>query len=312
MMRLDLHAHILPDEYRRCLVRRDGSEPSLPLATRDGLVEMMDRYEIDAAVLSTGPPGAFLGDSHQAREIARCANEALAKGVSADPERFAGLAVLPLPDVEASLEELAFAIDRLGLDGVMLLTNVNGIYLGDPRWDPLFEELNRRGQYVFVHPTTPPYAPLIEEYPVWLYEFPFDTTRALTNLIYSGTLERYPDVRLQFSHLGGAVGSLAHRIESLADREPDRARRAPAGALKYLERQYFDTGLSANAPALAAIAEIAPIEHIVFGTDWPYAVLPDRGEDPAPALSRLPAGQRNAIDCANAAALVPRLVGSMR
>ena len=308
MTRIDLHAHVVPDAYRSLLVARDGTRPFLPSARLEELVAVMERHAIAASVVSTGPPGAFLGDQAQANELARAANEAIAELVRGSRFRFAGLALLPLPDVGAALDELRHALDVLELDGVMLLSNTAGTYLGDPRWEPLYEELDRRAAYVFVHPTLPPAAsPLADEHPVWLYEFPFETTRALAHLIFSGTLERHPGMRLQFAHLGGAAPFLAHRLASLAEREPERAAAAPAGVLEYVRRQYYDTGLSANEPAFAATRAVAPLDHIVFGTDWPYAALP-QGGDPAPGLAFLADEERAAVDGRNAAALVPRLV----
>jgi 6-methylsalicylate decarboxylase len=227
--RIDLHAHVVPDAYRELLVAPDGSRPFAPSASLEELDANMVRYAIDAAAISVGPPGAYLGDQGRANELARAANESLATIVRGDPGRFAGVALLPLPDVDAALSELAYAFDHLDLDGVVLFTNIAGVYLGDSRWEPLYAELDRRGAYTFVHPTMPPYPPpLDEEHPVWLYEFPFDTTRALVHLIYSGTLERYPSIRLQFAHLGGTAPFIASRLGSLADREPERAGAARA------------------------------------------------------------------------------------
>ncbi len=301
-MRIDCHAHVHPPAYREAL----GPMP-LPPTTLEGLQAAMERHEIDAAVLSVGPPGAFLGDAGDSDRIARLANDGIAEITRAQPARFAGLATLPLPDLDASLAELDRGLDELHLDGVMLLSNVAGTYLGDPGLDPLFEALNDRGAYVFIHPGFPPHkAPL--EHPIWLYEFPFETVRATANLIYSGTLERYPKIRLQLSHLGGAAPFLAHRIASLADREPAQATAAPAGALEYLKRLYYDTGLANNAPALAATQVVTGLDHIVFGTDWPYAALPAEGGDPAPGLDMLGAAGRADVESSNAAVLVPRLV----
>jgi predicted TIM-barrel fold metal-dependent hydrolase len=193
----------------------------------------------------------------------------------------------------------------LELDGVALLSNVAGTYPGDAAWDPLFAELDRRAAYVFLHPTMPPAPPAIPSHPVWLYEFPFDTTRAVVNLIYSGTLERCPNLRLQIAHLGGAAPFLAPRIASLVAREPERGEPAPAGAVAYLGRLYYDTGLANNALALDTTLAIADPAQIVFGTDWPYADLPPSG-DPAPGLAHLDDDLRARIDAGNAAALVPR------
>lgn len=301
-MRIDCHAHVHPPAYRAAL----GDLP-LPRTSVEGLRASMDRYEIDAAVISVGPPGGFLGGAADPVHLSRLANDGIAEIVRAHPNRFAGLATLPFPDVNGAIAEIARCYDDLGLDGVMLLSNVAGTYLGDAALDPLFAALAARDAYVFVHPGFPPHA-LPLPHPVWLYEFPFETVRAVTNLIYNGTLERYPQIRFQLSHLGGAVPFLAHRLASLADREPEQAEQAPAGVLAYLARVHYDTGLANNFPALAATREVTTLDHIVFGTDWPYAALPDGGSDPAPELGALGAEDRGAIEFHNAAPLVPRLM----
>jgi predicted TIM-barrel fold metal-dependent hydrolase len=306
-MRIDAHAHVTPQSYIDALPAPGGNLPKPPVVSAEALVEMMERYAIDAAVISTGPPGPFFGDQGRANELARLANEEIAVVVDADRDRFAGLAMLPLPDPEAALAELAHALDGLAFDGVILLTHAGGTYLGDLSWEPLYAELDRRAAYVFLHPTVPANGmPL--SHPVWLYEFPFDTTRALANLIYSGTFERYPNIRWQVAHLGGATTALADRIASLADRMPDQATGAPAGAVEYLSRLYYDTGLANAQLPYRAAAMLTPAEHIVFGSDWPYLALPDEPGDPAPGLAFLDDGERAALDGANIGALVPRLV----
>jgi 6-methylsalicylate decarboxylase len=303
--RIDTHVHVLPDDYRRTLTERAGVPFALPPWSRELLEDLMARHEIDAAVLSLSPPGVFFGDQPLANELARMVNERIAALVASAPERFAGLAFLPLPDVSSALEELEHALDVLGLDGVGLLSNIAGTYHGDPEWDPLWAELERREAYVMLHPTAPPHELPLPQHPIWLYEFPFDTTRAVVNLIYSGTLERSPSVRLQIPHLGGTASFLAHRIASLETREPEKAALAPRGALDALGRLYYDTGLSNNEVALAAVRALAPLEQIVFGTDWPYADLPPDG-DPAPALDVLGPAGRQLVDARNAFTLVPR------
>lgn len=303
-MRLDTHVHLVPDGYRAIVEER--SPLPLPPWSREMTEEFMGRHDIDAAVMSLGPPGIWFGDAGLAAELARMVNEATADLVRAAPHRFAGLAVLPLPDVDASLTELSHALDVLALDGVALLSNLDGIYPGDERLEPVWTELDRRGAYVFLHPAAPMPPPALPHHPIWLYEFPFDTTRALANLIYSGTLERATRLRLQVAHLGGTAPFLAHRIDSLAAREPNKATAAPSGALAALARCWYDTGLSNHASAVAATAAVIPFEQIVFGTDWPYAALPPAG-DPAPELDAL--GEKRALlDSGNAGALVPRLL----
>ncbi len=309
-MRLDAHVHLVPDDYRAIVDARALSPLPLPPWSREMTLEFMDGYGIDAAVMSLAPPGVWFGDAGMAAELARIVNDATASLVRSSPARFAGLAVLPLPDVDAALDELRHALDVLELDGVALLSNVDGIYPGDPRFEPVWTELDRRSAYVFLHPASPPAPAALPEHPVWLYEFPFDTTRALVNLIYSGTLERAGGLRLQVGHLGGTAPFLAHRIASLAAREPERAAAAPSGALEALSRCWYDTGLSNHATAVNATAAVVPLDRIVFGTDWPYAALPESG-DPAPELESL-GEQRPLVDAANAGALVPRLLSLSR
>lgn len=306
MPRIDMHTHVRPDAYVEALPQQlAATNRPIPVEALD---EVMRRYGIDAAVVSAGPPGVFFGDQGQANELAGMLNAELAAIVRSAPQRFAALASLPLPDVDAALHELSHALDVLGLDGVMLVSQVAGTYLGDTALEPLMAELDRRGAYVFVHPTLPPNGQPLPQHPIWLYEFPFETTRAIANLIYGGAFERHSNIRWQFAHLGGTAPFLAHRFASLAEREPDKATSAPAGALAYLARQYYDTGLSNHEVAVEATRQVAPFEHIVFGSDWPYLALPE-GDDIAPGLSYLGAEGRRMLEAEHARVLVPRLFG---
>jgi predicted TIM-barrel fold metal-dependent hydrolase len=307
-VRIDAHVHVLPEAYRALVpVQAERAAAPLPAGTEEELPRAMERYDIDAAVISTGPPGATADDPGLAAELARVANEELARVARADPRRRAALALLPLPDLDAAMAELPHALDALELDGVALFSNVAGTYPGDPAWDDLFDELDRRRAYVFVHPVPPPHATPLP-WPSWMVEFPFDTTRAIVNLVYSGTLERCPNIRFQFGHLGGVAPFLAHRIASLQVRDSELAARAPAGALEYLGRLYYDTGLSNSAVPLASTLAAVTLERVVFGTDWPYATLPEAG-DPAPGLGLTPS-DRARVDGLNACALVPRFAAA--
>lgn len=303
-MRVDAHIHVAPPEYAAAIARSPAGAamPDFDLASAR---EFMGRYEIDAAVISVGPPGVYLGDQQQASDLARIANDRYAEIVGADGERFAALATLPLPDLDAAIAELRHALDVLKLDGVWLPSNAGGTYLGDPALEPLFDELEQRAAYVFVHPSFPPYPLPIARWPVWLIEFPFETTRAIVELLYSGTFDRCPSIRFQFAHLGGTAPFLAERIASLVAREPRFRAAIAEEPARYLERAWYDTGLSNASAGLAAMREIAPPERIVFGTDWPYAALPEGGGDPAPALAVLGAARRG-VDADNIGALVPR------
>ncbi|WP_169542082.1 amidohydrolase family protein [Solirubrobacter soli] len=248
--------HFTPDAYRRELEARSLLDFPLPAWSTERALGFMDVSEIDRAVLSLSPPGVAFGDQGLADELARSVNEATAS--MAGP-RFAGLAVLPLPDVDRALAELEHALDVLALDGVVLLSNLLGRYLGEPAWEPLFDELDARAAYVLVHPAPPPYTPPAVEHPVWVYEFPFETTRAIATLISAGAPERWPRIRLQVAHLGGAIPFLAQRLASLGE-----------NAHAFLRRLYYDTALATHPVALQAAEGYADPAHVVFGSDWPY------------------------------------------
>ncbi len=312
MPRIDVHAHFLPAEYRAALVSVNPALGDLPDCSTDALLAMMTRFDIDAAVVSLSPPGVFHGDRGHARELAMLVNEYAAHLRRAHPDRLATLGVLPLPDVESSLTQVAHCLDKLDLDGFELFTNVSGIYLGERAWDPVLAELNARRAYVIVHPVPPPYQPPLPSHPEWLYEYPFESTRAIVNLIYTGALERFQNIRFHFAHLGGTAPFLAHRIASLSVRKPQLASQAPAGAIRYMRALYVDTAQADNPAALSATLELLPADHIVFGTDWPYAALPGDGRDPSPGLATLDETTRHQIEGVNASALVPRLFASVR
>lgn len=306
MTRIDLHAHVVPSRYRDRLAMKED-EVALVVPGPERLLSDMDRWQIDGCVLSLG--GNVQAGSDDSM-LVRLVNDGLADLVRERPRQLAALASLPLPDVDASLRELEYALDTLGLDGVLLLSNSRGVYLGDRRLDPLFEELNRREAYCFVHPDFPPTQPL--PHPGRWYEFPFDTTRAMVHMALNGAFDRYPAVRMQWAHLGGTVPFLAHRISSQASRMAEVTAGAAAPELMtYFRRQWYDTGLSPYHGLVAAARDLAPIEKIVFGTDWPWFPRPDLGDDPQPELAVV-GPDRQKIDWVNARALVPGFVDRVR
>ena len=204
-MQIDAHMHFTPARYRAEIVDRALPAFPLPAWSAERALAFMDAHSIDKAVLSLSPPGVAFGDQTLGEHLARLVNEATAREVAAHPSRFAGLAVLPLPDVDRAIAELHHALDVLGLAGVVLLSNVLGRYPGDPAFAPLFDELEARGAYVLLHPAAPPYQLPVADHPAWVYEFPFETTRAVASLISAGAGHRWPRIRLQVAHLGGAI-----------------------------------------------------------------------------------------------------------
>jgi predicted TIM-barrel fold metal-dependent hydrolase len=308
-VRIDAHAHLFPPEFIAESDRHGGIPWPAALPDLDACLSVMDRYETDACVLSLPLRIDFAGQLSQSRaaDLARRCNIWFAEAVQQSPTRVAALGCLPLPDVEAALDEAAFCLDELRLDGVIMLSSYDGCYLGHDRFDSLFEELDRRGTYVFVHPTATG-DPLGLPFGPFLTELPFDTTRAVVNLLFSGTMSQHAGIRFQFAHLGGAALYLATRIDEALQRVPELRQHAPRGCL-HLRDAFWDTGLSAGAPPLAAaIAAVGP-ERVVFGTDWPFDTLrPHSGRDPAPGLDCIGA-DRLTVD-ETALSLVPRLARS--
>ncbi|MDA0164359.1 amidohydrolase [Solirubrobacter ginsenosidimutans] len=212
---IDLHQHVIPDFYWQAS-NEDGNAAggiNPPRWSLDSAIAYLDAAEIDVAVPSISTPGVHFGDDAAARTLARRVNEYLAEIRRDRSDRFGGFAALPLPDVEGSLEALAYALDVLNLDGVSLMTNAGGSYLGDTRFDPIFAELQRRAALVFVHPTASP-DPIAHSLglPDALLDYPVDTSRAIAKLHYSNTFARTPDVKYVFSHAGGTVPYLASRF----------------------------------------------------------------------------------------------------
>ncbi len=223
LRRVDVHSHFLPVGYRAAIEaagygRTDGI-PGLPAWDVTRATDTMERLGIDVSVLSISSPGVYFGDLAAAKRLAREVNEDGARLVADYRGRFRQFAVVPLPDVDSSLAEAAYALDVLAADGIALKTNHAGHYLGDSRFDPFFAELDRRAAVVFIHPTSPCCAgveQLAMGYPRPMIEFFFETTRAVMNLILSGTLRRFPNVRFVIPHAGATLPVLIERIAQLA------------------------------------------------------------------------------------------------
>ena len=273
---IDLHHHLLPPPLLKALgdaAVSDIAGRELPEWSPDISLGVMDRVGIDTAVLSVSATGVHFGDDASARRLARDCNE-YGAGITADhPGCFGYFASLPLPDVEGSLDELTHAFDVLRADGLVLQSsNYDGSYLGDPRFDEVMEELDRREALVFVHPAVPVSAAAQSlDIPVFGMEFTFDTTRAAFNLAYTGTLERFPNITWVMAHAGGTVPYLVGRFSLLWMVDHDLAERAPLGASAYMANLYYDTALSANPHVLSSLAELVGWDHVVFGSDFPFA-----------------------------------------
>jgi aminocarboxymuconate-semialdehyde decarboxylase len=211
------------------------------------------------------------GDDAAARSLAREVNEYLA-GIKHDrPDRFGAFGALPLPDVEGSLDQIAYALDVLELDGVSLFTNSDGSYLGDSRFDLVFAELQRRAAVVFVHPTASP-DPIAHTLglPDSLLDYPVDTSRAIAKLHYSNTFARTPDVKYVFVHAGGTIPFVASRFEIVDEMNVIPGAEERGAFADALPRLYWDTASAFSDPVLHMLRSVTGLGNVVFGTDYPY------------------------------------------
>ena len=270
----------------------------------------MDDAGIDLAVVSLSTPGVHTGDSVKARSLSRRCNEFSAELVRWRPDRFGGFACLPLPDVDASLEELSYALDVLRFDGFVLFTNSNGVYLGDAALEPIFEELERRKAIVYVHPNPSPDSVAHSlGLPDNLLDFPTDTNRAVAQMHYTNRFARTPNVRYIFSHAGGSIPYLAARfaiIDEMGFVPGGDVRGAAADMFRHV---YWDTALSASDPVLRMLRDVAGIAQVLFGTDFPYLRrdLAIRAKQQVLHSAELSESEKGAVLGGNASRLLPRL-----
>ncbi|WP_280248160.1 amidohydrolase family protein [Nocardia abscessus] len=305
--RIDVHNHVVPPQWRQWLLDLSLTSGGLhiPEWTVDGALELMEKAQIATAILSASTPGVEpASDKEESRRTAREINEFCAQVVTDHPGRFGFWATVTLPDVDGALQEATYALDELNADGVILFANSKGVYLGDPRFDPLLEELDRRGSVVFVHPAELQASP-VEGIPPFAADFLLDTTRAAINMVVHRTLERYQNLKVILSHAGGIVPYAADRIAaSLTMTHPELAKDTTVAALR---RFYFDTALSGSQFTLPSLLAFAEPDHVLFGSDYPYA--PSR--EALWFTSKLDAYEDldlPAVDRGNAECLLPRLM----
>lgn len=303
-LRIDTHQHIVPPAYAAWLAEQgiNAGGRAIPDWSDAAALDLMDRAGIGSAVLSVSTPGVHLGDDAKARQMARVVNEFAAGVAQRHPRRLGFFATLTLPDVQGAIAEARHAFDQLGADGVVLLANVRGQYLGDAAWEPLMAELNARRAVVFVHPGALPAEPVPGIAP-YVADFLLDTTRAAINLARVGTLERYPDLRIILSHAGGFVPFAAERMaRACSDSGEDTAQ-----GLARLKHFYYDLALSSSPYALPALLAFADPTHITYGSDWPFAPA-ERSLHFAHLLDEYPLTpeQRAAIHRGNAEQLFPK------
>lgn len=286
-MKIDVQHHMIPQVYVEKMASIGITETlgvPFPKWTPEDSLRFMDKMSIQVAILSISMPGVCFRDETFSEDLARLCNEVMAETKQAHPGRFGGFAALPLEYPEASLREIKYALDELNLDGVGVFAQYNGKYLGDEKFNPVMEELNRRKAVLYVHPSEPGPAndPKLG-IPSALIEAPFETTRAVANMMYSQTLEKYPDIRFVLAHGGGAIPFLAWRMSLIQYAQKDKTapilqslydfliRGGPQTGLDSLRKMYVDTALVSGPSALKALKEFPGPSRIVFGSDFPFA-----------------------------------------
>ncbi len=290
-MIIDFHVHHYPRKYLESLQvpdcgvhtyrRQDGRlvaewRGGVALAVPDPVpdaaqrLRIMDELGIDTQVVSIPAPSVYFLSGQQALDLAQEVNDSLAEFPSRYPGRFEALAVLPMTDVDLALKELDRALNDLKMRGVMVLTNIAGEALDDPRFEGFWQRADELGLLVYVHPGPPAAVGLDADYALTLaVSFMGDTTLAVSRLVYSGVLQRYPRIRWVFSHLGGTLPFVIHRLDSYYRQFPENREKISEPPSEFLGRLYYDT-VSTHGPALRCAQESFGISRLVFGSDYPH------------------------------------------
>ena len=290
-MRWDLHTHYYPEAFfrlieevggafsfgtdptGRTIIRYRGSRffgITPPMTDPARRLEDMDRVGIDVEVLSLSTPNVYFAPPERQAEVARLVNDAYADLASRHPTRFKGFASIPMDDPDAALRELERTQGELRMNGVIVLSNINGRALTDPSYRPFFIECDRRRVCVFIHPMIPASAEPFAEYVLGpIIGFPFDTTLAVARLCYAGVFRELPNIRWILGHLGGAVPYLMERMDNgWRDFAECRVNIDELPSV-YLKRLHYDT-VSFSAPSLRLTRELVGADHMVMGSDYPH------------------------------------------
>lgn len=290
---IDVHNHVYPPEYvvaveagpsaYRVTYDAEGNPvlhspgdynilvPSHRLM--DVRAAVLDEAGVDMQVFSFTAPGTLIETAERSVVLSRLVNERFARIQEEYGDRFVALGTLPLNDPAASVQELERAIGELGLKGIALYSNANGVALSDQRFWPLYERADELEVVFFIHPTYPLGVDAMTEYMLMpLVGFVTDTTLAAASLVFSGVVERFPRLRWVLGHLGGTVPYLAERFDRGYEAYPQcrkNIQRPPSAYLK--ERFYYDT-VNFDVSALAFAIQFAGADHLLAGSDYPHQI----------------------------------------
>jgi 6-methylsalicylate decarboxylase len=277
-MIFDVHAHYFPTKYLDALesvgkpdiaesrMQRDAGTTKDHLDARLG---MMDAAGVDYHVLSPAGQLPYFTNELDSVRTARLANDLFAEFVNEKPDRLAAFAVTPLPHVDAALTELARALDDLKMAGAVIGSSVLGKSLADPSFDPFYDELNRRGAVLYVHPSgLGAESPLISPHSMtWVIGAPIEDTVAAFHLIVRGIPSRYPNIKIIVSHIGGGMPILLGRLDFLYRDEVPQTPELPSKAAR---RMWYDTVGHDDPIAIRSGWEAFGPHRLVYGSDYPY------------------------------------------
>lgn len=309
MTRIDTHHHLLPTFYRDALRTAgidDAGGRALPDWSPEASLQTMDALDVATAIVSVSTPGTtFLAAAADAAALARDLNDYCAQLVADRPDRFGFFATVPMPHVAESVEEAVRALDTLHADGLVLLANNAGTYLGQGGQEELWAALDARSAVVFIHPADLP-GPTVPGVLPFAADFLLDTTRAAYLLVRNGIRRDYPNIKFILSHAGGFVPYASHRMAVAIMGDTGRS---VADSLDDFASFYFDTALSSSPAALPTLLAFAKPGHITFGSDWPFAPLAASKLFAADLETYQPldTGTRQAIERGNALNPFPRL-----
>ena len=303
--RIDTHHHLFSPAYVAELAKVNQAPPIVRNWSVARTLDDMDKAGVATSILSVTTPQVSFTDAANARRIARDSNEWVAKLGQDNPGRFGSFAMLPMQDPDSALRELTYALDVLKADGIGLLTSYGDKWLGHPSFAPVMDELNRRKAVLYTHPTLANCCGnLLPDVPPTVIEYGTDTTRTITDIVFSGTAARCPDLRFIFSHAGGTLPFLTERLIKMPVLDPKLAARVPKGVLHELKRFYYDTAWAAHPMALASLTKLVDVSQILFGSDYPYRT----GADNVKGLAEygFSGAELRAIGRDNALRLLPR------
>ena len=303
--RIDVHHHIVPPVWLDALKAAKQSNPIIEGWTPAKSLEDMDKAGITTAMVSPTTPQVGFLPAPEAARVARASNEWARKLATDHPGRFGVFAMLPMPYVDESLKEIAYAFDTLKVDGIGMMTNYGDKWLGYDEFAPVFAELNRRKAVVYTHPTGANCCVnLVRGVSELAVEYGADTTRTITNLIFSGTAAKCPDVSFIFSHGGGVLSSVAERLRiQMVTIPPYKGKFTREMVDHELKRFFYDTAQVSNEVTIQAVARLVGVSQIVFGTDYPYRT---GAEHVAGLKQRFSAAELLRIDRGNVLRILPK------